>query len=191
MLRAFRYGKQSNINRLTHSGNRHHNHEGYHILNDPHAHSLLLPGITMPSSTDAALAKDTLKCYRGIARVPLNSLNFKHNLVKKKHRDISQQNVLHLVEVFERNGCLRLQEEHVIDAVIRDEDLVEALSRQGILEEDFRNLQWAQNAPLLDLSDVQCLSGMHRVEAARRYLDDNDKWWIVRLFSYSTLFIHF
>ncbi|KAF2849418.1 hypothetical protein T440DRAFT_126264 [Plenodomus tracheiphilus IPT5] len=142
--------------------------------------------IAMPCSTDAALAKDRLNCYRGIARVSLDSLNFRHSLVRKKHRDISQQNVLHLVEVFERKGCLRLQEEHVIDAVVRDEDLKEALARQEIPPEDFRNLQWAQNAPLLDISDVQCLSGMHRIEAAQRYLDDNDKWWIVRLFSYET-----
>ncbi|KAF1937075.1 hypothetical protein EJ02DRAFT_477864 [Clathrospora elynae] len=27
---------------------------------------------------------------------------------------------------------------------------------------------------------------MHRIEAARRFLNENDKWWIVRLFSYDT-----
>jgi hypothetical protein len=149
---------------------------------------LLLARIAMPSSPSATLAKDRLECYRGIARVSLVSLSFEHSLVKQKHRDTSQQNVLHLVEVFERNGCLRLQEEHIIDAVVRDEDLQEALSRQGISVEDFRKLQWPQNAPRLDNLNVQCLSGMHRVEAARRFLDDNDQWWIVRLFSYSKLF---
>jgi len=137
----------------------------------------------MPLPTDAALAKDRLKCYRGIARVSLDSLCFKHSLVRKKHREISQQHVLHLVEVFERNGCLRLHEEHIIDAVVRDEDLNEALSREEISKEIFRDVQWAQHAPVLNIHNVKCLSGMHRIEAAQRYLDDNDKWWIVRFYS--------
>jgi hypothetical protein len=138
----------------------------------------------MSPSTDVKLTEERLRCYRGIARVSLRSLSFQHALVQDKHRAISQENVLRIENIFKHNGCLRLQEEHVINAVVQDDDLAAALSKQGITKEDFRGYQWAQDAPLLELSDVQCLSGLHRVEAAHRYLDDNDKWWIVRLFSY-------
>jgi hypothetical protein len=56
-------------------------------------------------------------------------------------------------------------------------------SRTATLD-DMRNLQWPQDAPALHLQNVQCLSGIHRIEATRRFLNENDKWWIVRLFSY-------
>ncbi|CAN9092239.1 unnamed protein product [Alternaria alternata] len=52
--------------------------------------------------------------------------------------------------------------------------------------DDIRSLQWPQDAPTLHLDNLQCLDGMHRIEAARRFLNENDKWWIVRLFSYDT-----
>jgi hypothetical protein len=140
----------------------------------------------MSPSKDVRLIKEKLRCYRGIARVSLGSLNFRHSLVQDKHRATVEENVLRLEKVFEHNGCLRLQEEHVIDAVVRDEELVAALTKISIAEKDFRSLQWPQDAPLLELLDVQCLSGLHRIEAAHRFLDDNDKWWVVRLFSYGT-----
>jgi hypothetical protein len=140
----------------------------------------------MDSLTDEQLAKAKVSCYRGIARIPLESLNFQHELVQEKHRDVSHTNIARLVRIFEQNGCLRLQEEHVINAIVRDEDLLIALSQERLEQKEFQNLQWAQDAPLLDLTPVYCLSGLHRVEAARRFLPENDQWWIVRLFSYST-----
>lgn len=137
----------------------------------------------MPSLTDQKLAEVKLNCYRGIARVQLGSLQFHQRLIRETHREVSRPNVLRLERIFERNGCLRLQDDHVINAIIQDEDLTKALAIKGIEEDEFRALQWAQDAPLLDLKEVQCLSGLHRVEAAHRFLPDNDKWWIVRLFT--------
>ncbi|KAG9382793.1 repeatdomain containing protein [Pyrenophora tritici-repentis] len=52
--------------------------------------------------------------------------------------------------------------------------------------DDMCSLRWPQDAPALRPKNVHCLSGMHRIEAARRFLDENDKWWIVRLFSHNT-----
>jgi hypothetical protein len=133
---------------------------------------------------DGDFAAKKLMCYRGIARVPLHALKFGHRTVLDKHRDLSHENVIRLERIYEQVGCSRLQEENVINAVIEDDDLVTALSLHGMSLDDMRNLQWPQDAPALHLENVQCLSGMHRIEAARRFLDENDKWWIVRLFSY-------
>ncbi|KAF1935627.1 hypothetical protein EJ02DRAFT_484202 [Clathrospora elynae] len=124
-------------------------------------------------------------CYRGIARVPLDALEFGHRIVLEKHRDLSHKNVIRLERIYEQVGCSRLQEENVINAVIEDDDLVAALSLHGMSLDDMRNLRWPQDAPSLHLKNVQCLSGMHCIEAAQRILNENDKWWIVRLFSYA------
>ncbi|KAI1680263.1 DUF3723 containing protein [Pyrenophora tritici-repentis] len=134
---------------------------------------------------DFAATRST--CFRGVARVPLHALNFQNRLVLDKHRELSEENVKRLQNIYEQVGCNRLEEENVINAVIADEDLVAELSSQGKSIEDFRNLQWPQDALDLPLEYVDCLSGMHRIEAARRFLDENDKWWVVRLFSHSEL----
>jgi hypothetical protein len=36
---------------------------------------------------------------------------------------------------------------------------------------------------LATLLRVDCLLGLHRIEAAKTFLDDNDQWWVVRLFT--------
>jgi hypothetical protein len=132
---------------------------------------------------DEDFAAKKLTSYRGLARVPLRALRFGHRTVLDKHRNISHENVVRLERIYEQVGCSRLQEENVVNAIIEDDDLVAALSLHHMSLDDMRSLQWPQDAPTLDLENVQCLSGMHRIEAARRFLNENDKWWIVRLFS--------
>jgi hypothetical protein len=133
---------------------------------------------------DGDFAAEKLMCYRGIARLPLHALRFEHRIVLDRHRDLSHENVIRLERIYKQVGCSRLQEENVINAVVGDDDLVAALSLHGMSLDDMRNLRWPQDAPALPLKNVQCLSGMHRIEAARRFLNESDKWWIVRLFSY-------
>jgi hypothetical protein len=29
---------------------------------------------------------------------------------------------------------------------------------------------------------IRCLNGLHRIQAAKDYLDRNDQWWVVRLY---------
>jgi hypothetical protein len=60
--------------------------------------------------------------------------------VLDKHRDLSYENVIRLEKIYEQVGCLRLQEENVINAVIKDDDLVAALSLHGMLLDNMRNL---------------------------------------------------
>jgi hypothetical protein len=79
-----------------------------------------------------------------------------------------------LQTIYEQVGCLRLKEENAINAVMRDDDLVAALSLHGMSLDDMCSLQWPQDAPALHLENVQCLSGLHRSEAARRFLNEND-----------------
>lgn len=135
-------------------------------------------------SIDEVLAVHKLTCYRGIARVPLESLDFRHALTQDQHRPESEENIRRLQKIFARTGCLRLQDENVINALVEEDDLALALTATNITKHEFRNLHWAQDAPMLRFRNVKCLSGLHRIRAADRYLDANDKWWIVRFFSH-------
>ncbi|KAF1353041.1 hypothetical protein EJ07DRAFT_134654 [Lizonia empirigonia] len=134
---------------------------------------------------DSELATLKAKFYRGIVKVPLDGLDFDHSLVVDKRRELSEQNVLRLVRIFGRKGCLRLQEENVINAVILDKDLPALLSfgPSAFTPEKLRQITWARDAPALSSGKLKCVSGLHRIEAAKRCLDENDKWWPVRLFS--------
>jgi hypothetical protein len=129
---------------------------------------------------DNEVAALRARCYRGIVKAPLDALDFDHPFVVGQRRDISEQNIQRLERIFERNGCLRLQEENVINAVVLDEDLP-VLS--ALTPEQLRQIAWARDAPTLSSGKLTCISGLHRIEAAKRHLNENDKWWPVRLFS--------
>ena len=116
-------------------------------------------------------------------RLPLEELDFHHQFVQSEHREISRENVTRIEKIFQRVGCQRLQEENVINAIIPDEELEAALHSHGMSLDSLAHVQWPQDAPEICLKSVKCLSGIHRIEAARNFLDENDKWWIVRLFS--------
>jgi hypothetical protein len=140
----------------------------------------------MDLSSDNELAALRTECYRGIARVRLSALNFRHPLAIAQHRELSLSNVQRLENIFQHNGCLRLEEENVINAIVPDDELVAILASLGLCSEEFRRLHWARQAPFLNINHIDCLSGMHRIAAGDRFLDENDKWWVVRLFSHST-----
>ena len=89
---------------------------------------------------DADFAAKKVTCYRGIARVPLHALKFGHGVVVDKHRDLSPKNITRLEKIYKQVGCLRLQEENVVNAVIEDNDLVVVLSLHGMLLDDMRSL---------------------------------------------------
>ncbi|CAI6337035.1 unnamed protein product [Periconia digitata] len=136
--------------------------------------------------TDEKLAKIQANYYCGLARVHLRSLDFSHNLTQQKHREISKKNVDRLRNIFSRNGCLRLQEENFINATVDAESLGDAMANAKITQASLLQLRAGSDLPLLSFRHLQCLSGAHRIEAAKEFLDGNDQWWVVRLFSNNT-----
>ncbi|CBX95206.1 hypothetical protein LEMA_P023580.1 [Plenodomus lingam JN3] len=140
----------------------------------------------MSFSSANSLASQQATSHRGLARVSLDSLHFEHPLVLEKHRNESLDNVQRLEKIFERSGCLRLHDENILNAVVREDDLATALSRSNLTAAALRRIISATDAPALHLEKVSCLTGLHRIRAADRFLDPNDKWWTVRLFSNDT-----
>lgn len=141
----------------------------------------------MSPLTDSELSSIRRKFLRGIAKVNLDALKFSHPLVQKKHRATSHKNISRLENIFKQKGCLRLQSENFIRAVIDDSTLETSLELAGISPDEFRYLQEGDELPHLTLQSVQCLSGLHRTEAAKNFLDPNDQWWIVKFYSVEML----
>ncbi|KAF2278978.1 uncharacterized protein EI97DRAFT_413974, partial [Westerdykella ornata] len=137
----------------------------------------------MTTLGDLELSTLRAENYQGLARVPLQSLKFNHPLVQQKHREISEKNIQRLCNVFARSSCQRLQQENYINAIVGQSELVGSLAAIGMTPSQMLKLQEGDNLPYLSLDSVFCLSGLHRVEAAKRYLPSSDQWWVVRLYS--------
>lgn len=119
-------------------------------------------------------------CFRGYARVALDDLTFPDadNLL---HRPVSTSNVDRLLHIFRLEGCRRDDINNVVDGIIDETSLTTSLLSQNATLPD-QHLGSDGKIPWLSCS-VQCLTGLHRIHAADIFLDSNDKWWIVRLFT--------
>lgn len=123
----------------------------------------------------------------GIAKIDLDQLAF-DIASPNGHRKESKKIQTKLINVFKLEGCRRLEQQHFIDALISRETLSAALQPHGKSIESFRGSYDASDGSLRDVlrlrlsGPLQCLSGLHRVAAAKRYLNKNDRWWTVRLY---------
>lgn len=113
--------------------------------------------------------------------MPIEALKFDHDIFVQHHRPISEKIVERLRSIFRREGCLRDDSGNWINALVDASHLESILSKNGLCEADLRSD--AQKLPLLELNRVDCLQGVHRILAASRLLNPNDRWWTVRLYS--------
>ncbi len=122
-------------------------------------------------------------CFHGFARVELPVLKFGTSTDSGSHRPVSERNVSRLVRIFKTEGCHRSDPNNFIKAVV-DANVLLRLSesqQQGTISKE-QPEHWSAR-PLLPVSSVECLDGLHRVKAADQFLDNNDKWWVVALYS--------
>lgn len=123
----------------------------------------------------------------GVAKISLEKLDFQ-NALRHEHREESKKALKRLVNIFELEGCRRFEEEHFIDALISKTNFEISLHKAGLTESSSR-LKWQSVhdkdgciAELDPPGPVHCLNGLHRLGAAQEYLDNNDRWWVVRLY---------
>lgn len=119
--------------------------------------------------------------FLGVARLPIDSLNFEHEVFKKQHRPVSEKVVERLRSIFWREGCLRSESKNWIDALVDPQRFHSVLAQREQSQHDLR--LGVKELPLLDLGLVDCLQGVHRILAAGDVLNQNDRWWTVRLYS--------
>lgn len=116
-----------------------------------------------------------------LARVELDALNFEHALFGE-HREPLAENVTHLIRVFRVEGCKRLEEGNFVEAQVNRRDLDAALASENLTLPQHPPEDW-RKFPFLRLRSIDCLNGLHRVLAARKFLNKNDRWWIARLYT--------
>jgi len=114
--------------------------------------------------------------FREFARVSLDDLSFGHDSA----RSIDERNVFRLRKIFEIEGCQRSDGHNFIDATAAGNAATSFEPEQLPLFKIPAD-NWC-TVPLLKLGAIACLNGQHRIEAAKRYLAPNDRWWIVRIF---------
>ena len=123
--------------------------------------------------------REKSKAYCGTVKIPLYLL--KHEGPEQNPRQLNAKNVNRLLRIFELEGCLRLETENHIPALVSQEMLIYLLSTvQG---EEAKLKKW--NEHLLFFQPFEALTilhGRHRLEAARKFLRYHDKWWVVDLF---------
>jgi hypothetical protein len=57
-----------------------------------------------------------------------------------KHRNLSYKNVVRLERIYKQVGCSQLQEENVVNTIIKDNNLVAALLLHYMLLDNMRSL---------------------------------------------------
>ena len=81
---------------------------------------------------DKDFAAIKAQCFRGVTKINLKALNFKHPLACKYYYRPSKKKVIVLKNIFKRTSCNRLTEEHFIKAIVDDDTLVDALRVSSI-----------------------------------------------------------
>jgi Protein of unknown function (DUF3723) len=114
----------------------------------------------------------------GIVRVEISSLQY-------ESATIDERNVNRLVTIFTR-GCFRHNLDNHVPALIRPTELDEALQASNLSREDLDLSLVGVEYPVLRITrgKLECLHGGHRLRAALQVLEEGDRWWMVRLYSF-------
>ena len=122
-------------------------------------------------------------CFRGSAKIHLKHLKCENVAKEDQRLFLDPKNVARLVQIYKLEGCLRLDIEHHVPAIIKESELQKSLSISNV---DGVDLLKRGSPPELEFSDdvtLICLHGRHRLEAAKEFLLPGDRWWIVDLYS--------
>lgn len=117
--------------------------------------------------------------FLGTARVDLSSLRFIQG------REIVPQIVHELVGVFRATGCRRFDIENHVPVLISPSELSTALDASSLNRKDLSKRSQDGSLPFLKPGDNKLFSGIHgrhRIRAATRFLDPNDRWWVISLY---------
>lgn len=117
--------------------------------------------------------------YQGSAKININQM-VPHPAVSQH---IDTKNVERLREIFDKEGCRRLDIYNHVSAVVSRQHLREALQAAGVNTTDLLTDQPSRFPHLhFSIASIKCLHGQHRLKAAEHYLPSFDQWWTVDLY---------
>lgn len=115
--------------------------------------------------------------FLGFARIQLKHLE----LDPLKH--IGAKRVKHLIRDFKLVGCNNNDLAHAVPVLVDRASLDAALTQADLTPSALYNV--AESSPILHFPDAEkprILYGDHRLQAARKFLSANDRWWLVLLY---------
>ena len=129
------------------------------------------------SATDLQIFQEKSRAFLCTVRIPLDKLRCE-NLFEDPNitRQEDEKNIVRLAKIFEED-CDRLDPDNHVRVLI---------PRSAIPEETLIRLRarTGDNYPLFNPDNVlPFLEGRHRIEAARRVLTEDDRWWTAELYS--------
>ena len=129
------------------------------------------------TNKDIRLEGERRSKYKGTARINLDVLYFPWEQLCKKDK----KRIKRLEQCFEKEGCHRLPLLNHVAAIINPSDLDAAMRRSGVTM--LTNTDTAYSELVFpDGFQLQCVKGMHRILAGRKFLAPSDKWWVVDLY---------
>ena len=120
--------------------------------------------------------------FLGSAKIHLRHLLFEHDKTF-----LDPKNIKRLTQIFELEGCHRLEVEHRVPAIIDDSVLRNCLVHSHITNVDVLKIPIPPTLELPAGVQLTCLHGKHRIAAAKAFLLPGDNWWTVDLYSGSEL----
>ena len=112
------------------------------------------------SSNDLQIFREKSRTFCGLVKIPLDKICYKE--LPNNPRQFNEKNVTTLLGFFRSDGCLRLDPEHYVPALI---------SRSALP----RGLYLGVEPPhFYPEHPVVCLHGRYRLEAARRFLTGDE-----------------
>jgi len=116
--------------------------------------------------------------FRGSAKIKLKHLQFDSSAF------VDPKNVTRLTQIFELEGCHRLDVEHHVPAIIKEHLLQSSVALSNITAPDLMKNRVPPDLRLPTEVKLECLHGKHRIAAAQKFLYlPGDKWWTVDLYS--------
>ena len=115
-----------------------------------------------------------------LIKCPIQQLQFESITVDP--RQLDPKNVARLFGIFKLEGCRRLEPQNHVPSLISQTALNALLEH---VPGGLSSLNLRDQTPVhIDSNhDLKCLHGQHCIEAAKKYLYPDDKWWTVDLYA--------
>ena len=118
--------------------------------------------------------------FCGSIKCPIRRLRYESITVDP--RQLDPKNIARLLGIFKLEGCRRLDPQHHVPALV-SKTVLNALLEQVPGGQSGLSPQDKSPVHVDPKHDLKCLHGRHRLEAAKKYLHPDDKWWIVNLYN--------
>jgi hypothetical protein len=133
------------------------------------------------SIVENQLYQDRGNCFRATVCVRFANLHFGDLCPQEANEKV----VVKLRDVFAHEGCLRLEPKNHIPAIISQANLDLAIhTTPGAIGASILAGHKKLPCELIfpDGVSIECLQGLHRVEAAKKMLPRRDWWWTIDLY---------